>query len=736
MSILFDAERRLFHLQGKNMSYAMQVGSDGLLHHLYWGARLNKIPGFLYDRAPYRRAALVEGQPASSPRCSREFFHYECPAYGSSDFRLPGISAQESLTGAAILDLQYTDYRIMKGREPIPGLPYANGTEEEAETLTVLLKDPVNGLHVALYYHLFADVDVLTRHMTVINGGESAFLLEQAMSATIDMEDGSFRLLTLNGTTLRECTPCVQPLRPGIAEVSSARGISSHQHSPNIALLRDGADQHQGEVMGVSLLYSGSFTLRTETDQYGSLRVQAGINPFRFGWLLEKGERFETPEAALAWSDRGLNGLSACMHPFVSKHILRGAWQYKTRPLLLNTWEACYFDVNEERLYSLGEACAKCGVEMLVLDDGWFGRRNAANSSLGDWRCNAEKFPRGLDAVADRLNAIGLKMGLWVEPEMVSPDSELYRAHPGWCLHVNGRVRTEWRNQLVLDLSRADVTEYITESLDKLLQSGKIAYLKWDMNRRLTEAWSELLPANRQAEVFHRYMLGLYRILAHVTKNYPDVLLENCASGGGRFDMGMFCYFHQGWLSDNTDAACRLTMQDAASVFFPPAVITGHVAVSPNHQIGRTTPPDFRADVCSLFNAGYELDPTKLSAGELEQMSETSRRMASVRETVQHGRFFRLHRDITPREWFGWMAVDSFRAVIGYYRPWCRPEAAYWTIPLMGLDGKALYTDTRTGETLSGADWHHLGIRPDWKEGDFFSQIIVLEKVEPEKNHH
>jgi alpha-galactosidase len=731
MSILFHAERRLFHLQGTNMSYVMQVGSDNLLHHLYWGARLNRIPDFLYDRAPYRRAALVEGQPAVSPRCSREFFHYECPTYGSSDFRLPSISAAELQTGSAILDLQFVSYRIAKGREPIPGLPYAHGTEDEAETLTILLKDPVNGLHAELHYHLFADVDVLTRHMTVLNLGDEAFHLEQAMSATLDMEDGSFCLLTLDGTTLREFTPCVQPLRPGIMEVSSTRGISSHQHSPNIALLRGGADQYQGEVAGVSLLYSGNFTLRAEMDQYGALRVQAGINPFRFCWLLKKGERFDTPEVVLAWSDRGLNGLSACMHPFIFRHILRGNWQYKTRPLLLNTWEACYFDVNEEKLYTLGDACAKRGVELLALDDGWFGHRNAANSSLGDWWCNKEKFPHGLDAAADRLNGMGLKMGLWVEPEMVSPDSELYRSHPDWCLHVNGRVRTEWRNQLVLDLSRADVTDYIMESLDRLLQSGKITYLKWDLNRRLTEAFSELLPPDRQAEVCHRYMLGLYKILAHVTEKYPEVLLENCASGGGRFDMGMLCYFHQGWLSDNTDAVSRLAMQDAASIFFPPAVITGHVAVCPNHQIGRTTPLHFRTDVCALFNAGYELDPTKLSAGELEQMSETSEQIIAVRETVQHGRFFRLNRDLIPREWFGWMALDDKRAVIGYYRPWCRPEAAYWTIPLMGLDENALYTDTRTKETLSGAEWHHIGIRPDWKEGDFFSQIIILEKMKP-----
>ncbi|MDD3411648.1 MAG: alpha-galactosidase, partial [Eubacteriales bacterium] len=551
MSIRFDAARRLFHLRGHGVSYVMQVDADELVHHLYWGEALEEIPAFLRDRAPYRRAALVEGRAPDSPKCTREFFHYECPTYGMSDFRLPALLAEQENDGCALCDPRYVGHEIRQGRDAIDGLPSAS--DENAETLVLHLADPVNGLRLELFYHLYTDCGVITRHMAVVNGGASAFQLRQAMSATVDFADGAFDLLSLDGTTLREFTPSRRRLQSGVTEIASARGISSHQHNPNIALMRPDADQERGDVYGLSMVYSGNFTLRAEIDAYGACRVQGGVNPLRFCWKLEPGERFDTPEIALSYSAAGLNGLSECLHPFVTRHILRAPWNGRVRPLLLNTWEACYFDVSEERLAKVGRECARCGVEMLVLDDGWFGHRHDASSSLGDWRCDTQKFPGGLGALSDRLAQMGLKLGVWVEPEMISPDSDLYRAHPDWCLHSEGRVRTEWRNQLVLDLSRAEVVDYVIGALDALLEGGKIAYVKWDHNRRLTEAYSASLPPDRQGEVFHRYMLGVYRILAHVAERFPDVLLENCASGGGRFDYGMLRFFHQGWLSDNTD---------------------------------------------------------------------------------------------------------------------------------------------------------------------------------------
>lgn len=727
--ICFDSERKLFHLQGEHVSYVMQVDVDSYLHHVYWGKRLEKIPEFLYDRAPYRRASLVEHIPADSPKCSREFFHYECPTYGMGDFRLPGLQAKQESNGVALNEMHYESHSITRGRTAIEGLPCARGGEEDVETLIVVLSDAFNGLKVELHYHLYAKLDVITRHMTVVNAGSDTFHVQQAMSATVDFADGNFEMLTLDGTTLREFTPSVRPLYTGVTEITSTRGTSSHQHNPNIALLRPGTDQMQGEVYGFSLVYSGNFTLRAEVDQYGSCRMQGGINPFTFDWKLESGERFETPEIVLSYSAQGLNGLSSCLHPFVRGYIVPEAFNNTPRPLLLNTWEACYFDVSLNRLIEIGEEAKKCGVELLVLDDGWFGQRNNANSSLGDWTVNEEKFPGGLDVLADALAERDLKLGIWVEPEMISPNSDLYRAHPDWCFHAEGRVRTEWRNQLVLDMGRKEVVDYLIECMDKILASGKISYIKWDHNRRLTQVASEMLPADRQGELFHRYMLGTYRLANHLRTHYPNILLENCASGGGRYDYGMYCYFHQGWLSDNTDGVCRLSMQNAASVFFPSMVITSHVSICPNHQIGRTTPYWFRADVCTLFNAGYEIDPLRLSDEERGEMIKSSAVFKDLRETVQLGKFYRLNRERMPEEWFGWMAVDSKRAVVGYYRAFCKPESGYWTVPLCGLEPNAEYRDTRTGETLTGADWMTIGLRPNWREGDFFSQIFILEKV-------
>ncbi len=722
--ITYDSATRRFHLRGKNMSYVMQVGADAQVHHLYWGAALDALPGFLYDRAPYRRASLVEHQDVDSPKCSREYFHYECPTYGMGDFRLPALRAADA-SGIELCDMRYEGHEITRGREPIDGLPYAHG--EDAETLAIRLRDPVTNLCAVLYFHLFGDV--LTRHMRVVNEGAGDCLLREAMSATVDFEDGAFDMLTLDGTTLREFTPCLRPLAPGLTQVESTRGASSHQHNPNVALLRRGANQTTGEVYGFSLVYSGNFVLRAQVDQYGACRMQGGINPFAFGWKLAPGESFETPEIVMAWSREGLNGLSHQLHPFVHAHILRGPRAGHKRPLLLNTWEACYFGVSHERLLRIGEAAAACGVELLVLDDGWFGKRNGADSSLGDWTVNTEKFPQGIDGLADALAGIGLELGIWFEPEMISPDSDLYRAHPDWCLHAEGRVRTQWRNQLVLNMGREEVVTYLCRCFDGILGSGKVRYVKWDHNRRLTQAADALLGSERQGEVFHRHMLGTYRLLEYVRTTYPDVLLEDCASGGGRFDYGMFCYFHQGWLSDNTDAVCRLSMQNAASIFFPSAVITAHVSACPNHQNGRVTPYAFRQDVCALFNAGYELDVLSMPKEEREMMNASSARFKALRETARRGRFTRLCPDVIPRDWYAWMIEDEAQAVIGYYRPACITEAYYWRIPLTGLEPDTRYRDTRTGETLTGRDWEAVGLWPDWRDGDCFSQIITLEKL-------
>ncbi len=719
---------KYFHLQGKKMSYVMEIGSDEMLHHVYWGNQLDQIPTVLYDRAPYRRQKRIEGRNPDSVECTREFSHYECPIYGTSDFRLPALHGRNEKNGASVFDLRYAGYNITDKITQPKGMPGMMACER-TQQLDVYLKDTLLSLSVTLHYILSPEIDCIARYMTVKNDGLEGFILNEVMSATIDFEDGNFSLYTLNGTTLREFTPDIRAFHPGVTLLGSTRGSSSHQHSPNAVLLRQGTDTFQGECYGLSL-HSGNFVLRFEKDCYGSCRVQGGIHPLDFSWLLQEGESFDTPQLFLSYSSQGLNGLSQCQHSALRRHVVRGDYANKERPLLLNTWEGCYFDVNHERLMELGDACRETGIELLVLDDGWFGKRDSASSSLGDWIVNKEKFPGGLAQTADALKEKGIRMGIWVEPEMVSPNSDLYRAHPDWCLHVPGRVRTEWRNQLVLDLSRPEVVDYIIQSLDRIFQDGKISFVKWDMNRRLTEVWSQSLPAERQGETRHRYILGLYRILEHLVQTYPYLLMENCASGGGRYDYGMFHYFQQGWLSDNTDGVCRLKMQNAASVFYPPEIITSHVAACPNHQIGRVTPLSFRADVCTLFNSGYELDLTKMSKEELDEVSKICGRMKELRTTVQGGNFFRLTRDVMPEKEFGWMCVKGNRAVAGYFRPYCEAESAYWHIGLNGLEDTARYRDIASGLEMMGRDWKNIGWRPNWREGDYFSEFLLLEKVE------
>ena len=723
--LTIDSEKHRFHLRGKNMSYIMQVEEDMQVHHLYWGDSVSELPDSWFDRAPYRRASLVEHKDADSPMCIREFAHYECPTYGLSDFRMPALQAEGEESGNMLCDLRYVSFRTEKGRSPMAGLPCAHGSEEEAESLILLLRDPVTRLEVELYYCLFADRDIVTRHMRISNKGKESCRLNQVMSFSVDVEDGSFDLLTFDGTTHREFTPSIHPLQPGRMEVGSTRGYSSHQHNPNAVLLRPGARQNSGQAYGLSLVYSGNFTLRCEMDQYQSLRVQGGIHPQNFAWHLAPGESFETPEAVLSYSAHGLNGLSSVLHPFVCRNLIPSAWQGKARPVLLNTWEACYFNISQERLSEIASLSSGMGIELLVVDDGWFGHRDRADSSLGDWYPHRVKFPGGLKA----LEKMPMKLGLWMEPQMVSEDRDLYRSHPEWCLHARDRVRTLWRNQLVLDMSRSDVQDYLIECIDRILDTGIFSFIKWDCNRRMTQVQSGGLPASQQGEVFHRCMLGTYRLFEHIRTRYPQILLENCASGGGRYDYGMLCYCHQGWVSDNTDPQDRLVIQNSASVFFPPVVLTSHLTASPNHQTNRTPPFAFRRDVCALFNAGFELNLMNLGEEELQEVREACALFRQTQAMLPGARFTRLNDELIPHDWFGWMLESGKTVIIEYFRPAAAEEPAYWTIPVHGLKKDAAYRDMRDGTILRGSDIEALGLRPDWRPGDCFSELIVLEEV-------
>lgn len=729
LPIYFDSEKSFFHIQGHSMSYIIQLRQGQLLHHAYWGKRLRKVSPALEDKAPFRRASIIENKYPDDPKYTYEYYHYEFPSYGTSDFRIPAVEIEDCSSGNSITDFRYEGYHIYQGKKAIPGLPSTHGREEDVTTLEIQLVDRTLSLRAVLYYHLFENLDIITRHVDIKNEGSGNVRLNTIMSSSVDFTDGNFTMLSMHGTALREREPSFQQLKPGIVSVDSTRGISSHQSSPNVLFLREGADEDKGEVYSMSFVYSGNFTIRAEMDCYGSSRIQVGIQPFQFSWLLEPGEAFYAPEVVLGYSDQGVGDVSRKLHTLVNDHLLRGQWAHKPRPVLINTWEACYFNFDSQKVLSIAKKAKEARMELLVLDDGWFGKRNAANCSLGDWVCNTEKLKGGLKPLVDSINAMGLKFGIWFEPEMISPDSDLYRQHPDWCIHVEGRRRTQWRNQLVLDFSNPEVCEYIYNSLDKVLQSANIEYIKWDHNRRLTELGSSYLPKERQKEVAHRYMLGVYNVLERITSKYDYILFENCASGGARYDYGMYAYFHQGWLSDNTDPVCRLSLQHTSSVFFPQRVITAHVSKSPNEQTGRVTPLSFRGDVAFMFNFGYELDLTALSRDEIRDVAKQSAEYKDLKDIVQNGEFYRLGSSLESEYVYGWQVVSGRKSVACYYKPYCKSEEAYLRIRFKGLDPSGDYKVNNSKEVYGGDLLMQQGLPIDWKNGDYFSQMFILEKV-------
>lgn len=730
--IRYNPEECSFHLATKNTSYLLAIYKNAYPIHLYWGARVYGEDMLWSLEAAYRRLnRLLDPMPDDS-EFSLEYLPQEYPSYGTSDFR-PAAYEIRDPNGNRITDARYLDHTIVSGKPDIPGLPacYAEDADK-AETLILRLRDDVLKLEIKLYYSVFEDYDVIARHTEFIYLGDETLYLENALSMSLDSIYGYDEMIQLCGTALREKHMTRRALGNGITAIESKRGISSHQQSPFCALVNAGTTEHSGDAWGVSLVYSGNFILRTDNDMYNAVRLQVGIHPDTFSWQLTAGSHFHTPEALLVYSDEGLNGMSQRFHRVFLERLARGYWKDRERPVLLNTWEACYFDFTHDKVIELARAAKKAGIELLVMDDGWFGHRDNDKSSLGDWFVNERKLPHGLKGLADDVNALGLKLGIWFEPEMISPDSELYTAHPDWCIHVPERKRSTWRNQLVLDLSRDDVCDYIIERLTAVLSSANIEYVKWDNNRRITQPGSDLLPPERKGELFHRYVLNLYRILETITRRFPKVLFENCASGGARFDPGMMYYFSQTWASDNTDAISRLKIQYGTSLQMPPLWITSHISASPNHQLERPSPLPFREAVCSPFNLGYELNLLKLSDEELAEIACQIRRYKDIRKLVQFGRFSRLQSPFDG-DCTAWqvMSKDGDEALVWFYKPYAAAEEAYIRVFPVGLDEKSDYLDTVSGKIWNGSMAMRLGLPIAWKNGDHFSQMWHFVKKNP-----
>ena len=592
--IQFDEKTGIFHLSNAKMSYVMQVVRGRYLMHRYWGRKLRTFrdsrPFQEIDRAFSPQPAAYENERTFS----LDVLPQEYPSYGHVDYRIPAYEVRLQ-DGTTTTELFYKGYEIVKGKPALPGLPASYAAEDEAETLKITLADSQGKLEAELLYTVFAGADAIARSVRLKNSGEEPLDLLNAASFALDFPDHDFERMNLWGGHASERTAERVPLMHGIEESASRRGASSHQASPFLALVRKDAGEESGEVYGFSLIWSGEFSLKTEVEQFGTTRVVGGINPFEFRWHLEPGESFQTPEAILVYSTEGLNGMSQSFHEIVRHHIVRGKYRDAVRPILVNNWEATYFDFDDAKMDNLA-ACAKdLGIELMVLDDGWFGKREDDNSSLGDWVVNMEKLKGGLQGVAESAHKRGLKFGLWFEPEMVSVDSDLYRAHPDWVLRAPSYPVSFGRHQLVLDLSRADVRDYLVDAVCKILDTAPIDYVKWDFNRHLTDAFSGKLPPERQGEVRTRFVLGLYDILERITQTHPDILFESCSGGGGRFDAGILYYMPQTWTSDDTDAICRLSIQSGTSMVFPPITMGAHVSVTPNHQVGRVTPMQTRA---------------------------------------------------------------------------------------------------------------------------------------------
>ncbi len=710
MSILFHEETQTFHLFNEKISYIMMVLPNKQLGQLYFGKRI-------HDREDFSYLLEMLHRPMSSyvseqyPLLSLEHIKQEYGVFGTTDYRQPAVEVLQE-NGSRYSEFCYESHEIIQGKPKLFGLP-ATYTEDnkEAETLILTLKDNVTNIHLQLFYTLFAKGGILARSAKFINNGSENVHLTTAMSLCMDLPDYNYELLHFSGAWARERHLKTRKLEQGIQSISSLRGNSSHEHNPFIILKRPESDEFQGEVLGFSLIYSGNFLAQVEVDTHNTSRLLMGIHPTGFDWKLEPNEEFQTPEAVLVYSDEGLNGMSQTFHKLYQKRLARGYWRDKARPILNNNWEATYFDFTEDRLVEIAKKAKESGVELFVLDDGWFGQRSNDHAGLGDWIANPERLPNGIAGLAQKIEDLGMKFGLWFEPEMVNEDSDLYRKHPDWILSAPDRHASLGRHQYVLDFSRKEVVDCIYEMMAKILTEAKVSYIKWDMNRSITECYSSSLPSDRQGEVFHRYILGVYDLYERLTNKFPYVLFESCASGGGRFDPGLLYYAPQGWASDNSDAVERLKIQYGTSYCYPISSIGSHVSVVPNHQVNRNTPLHTRANVAYFGTFGYELDLNKLSAEEQKTVKEQITFMKTYRELIQFGTFYRLSSPFTNNI-TAWMVVSEDRreAIVGWYRILNGTNLSYSRIPLKGLNPELCYELHNTNHSHYGDELMNLGL--------------------------
>ncbi|MGB6406951.1 MAG: alpha-galactosidase [Planococcus donghaensis] len=736
MPILYNESTREFHLQTQKTSYIMNILENNQLGQLYYGKKLQHRKSFqrlFHVEATPNTACVNEGDLVFS----LDLVKQEYPAYGTTDFRSPAYQLLQE-NGSRITNFIYRDHQIFSGKKKLTGLPatYVE-SDDEATTLEVSLYDRVIDVELRLSYTLFEGLNAITRSAQFINHGQVAVDLTTALSASIDLPDADFEMVQLSGSWARERHIKSRKLVPGIQSIASTRGTSSAQQNPFLALKRPETTEHQGEVYGFSLVYSGNFLAQVEVDHYDVTRLMMGINPFDFNWRLETEETFQTPEVVMVYSADGLNRMSQTFHRLYRTRLARGKWRDRERPVLINNWEATYFDFDEQKIFELAQSSKELGVELFVLDDGWFGKRDDDTTSLGDWSVDPRKLPNGITQLAKDITDLGIEFGLWFEPEMVSKVSELYKAHPDWVISVPNRQMSHGRNQLVLDFSRQEVVDYIYNLMADVLQDAPISYVKWDMNRYMTEVGSLELPANRQREVAHRYILGVYSLYERLTTEFPHVLFESCAGGGSRFDPGLLHYAPQGWTSDDTDAVERLKIQYGTSLVYPISSMGAHVSAVPNHQVGRVTSLKTRANVAYFGAFGYELDVTLMTDAEKEEVKTQINFYKENRLLIQQGQFYRIDSPFAEcSNRTSWMVVSENQneAIFGYYQVLSRPNPGLTRVFFKGLHPEFEYAIDGIDETFYGDELMSAGLQVNRYQviehpADFSSIIYKITRV-------
>lgn len=683
-----------FHLQTANTSYILRINEFGHLENLYYGRRIK--PREAHDSLVQRYGTALGNSTAYSTadECyNLDSVKLEVSTYGKGDYRELSTLV-ELANGSRTCDFTYEAHQILEDKHQPEGLPSSFDADGAVNTLEITLRDLINGLSLKLYYSAFEKADVIARSMAVVNGSGSTMMLRKAMSMNLDfcVGDDTIDVLTLSGKWIRECQLQRSSLQNGTFSIDSKKGTSSSKYNPFLCIAEQHTNEQNGRCYGFGLVYSGNHQALAERTSLGFLRVQMGINPHDFGWKLESGEEFQTPEVLMTYSDKGLSQMSRNFHTMIKRNIICKQWQDKERPILINNWEATYFDFNEGKLLKLAREAKTLGIELFVLDDGWFGKRDNDKSSLGDWFENVHKLPGGLEGLSKKINEAGLDFGLWVEPEMVSVESELYKAHPEWAMKNPDREPSFGRNQLVLDLANPDVVEYLYKVLADIFKRSNVKYVKWDMNRNFSDQYSAYLPADRQNELTHRYVLGLYKLLERLTSQFPGILFESCSSGGNRFDLGMLCYMPQTWTSDDTDAVERYSIQYGTSMLYPQSTMGAHVSGAPSHQVLRRTPIETRFNVAAFGLLGYELDLTRLSNFDKKAIKQQIAYYKQHRKLLQFGEFFRLQSPFDTNQCV-WMVVseDKKEALLGYYQKLQQANPVLESLRLIGLDDEQLY---------------------------------------------